>query len=86
MDQRTFDKGKQVRTAVLGEEYVRAAMRNADEFSRPHRIWSPGVAGVRSGRARCSPTWTRSSAAMLIGFVGLGSIGFPMARRTPRAT
>jgi 4-carboxymuconolactone decarboxylase len=35
MDQRTFDKGNEVRTAVLGEEYVAAAMRNADEFSRP---------------------------------------------------
>jgi 4-carboxymuconolactone decarboxylase len=35
MDQRTFDKGNEVRTAVLGEEYVQAATRNADEFSRP---------------------------------------------------
>ena len=35
MDQRTFDKGNEVRTAVLGEDYVQAATRNADEFSRP---------------------------------------------------
>ena len=35
MDQRIFDKGNEVRTAVLGEEYVQRAMRNADEFSRP---------------------------------------------------
>ena len=35
MDRQTFDKGNEVRTAVLGEEYVQAAMRNADEFSRP---------------------------------------------------
>ena len=35
MDQQTFDKGNEVRTAVLGEEYVQAATRNADEFSRP---------------------------------------------------
>jgi 4-carboxymuconolactone decarboxylase len=35
MDQQTFDKGMEVRTAVLGEEYVQAAMRGADEFSRP---------------------------------------------------
>lgn len=35
MDQRTYDKGMEVRTAVLGEEYVRAAMANADEFSQP---------------------------------------------------
>ena len=35
MDQRTYDKGMEVRTAVLGEEYVAAAMENADDFSRP---------------------------------------------------
>ncbi|MBI3228247.1 MAG: carboxymuconolactone decarboxylase family protein [Mycolicibacterium cosmeticum] len=35
MDQQTYDRGRQVRTAVLGEEYVAAAMRNADEFSAP---------------------------------------------------
>ena len=35
MDQRTFDKGMEVRTAVLGEAYVQAAMQNADEFSQP---------------------------------------------------
>ncbi|RDH79007.1 4-carboxymuconolactone decarboxylase [Mycolicibacterium moriokaense] len=35
MDQRTFDKGMEVRTAVLGEAYVAAAMENADEFSQP---------------------------------------------------
>ena len=35
MDQRTYDKGMEVRTAVLGEEYVAAAIANADDFSRP---------------------------------------------------
>ena len=35
MDQGTFDKGMEVRAAVLGEEYVQAAMQNADEFSKP---------------------------------------------------
>lgn len=35
MDQRTFDKGMEVRTAVLGEAYVQAAIANADEFSKP---------------------------------------------------
>jgi 4-carboxymuconolactone decarboxylase len=35
VDQQTYDRGRQVRTAVLGEEYVAAAMRNADEFSAP---------------------------------------------------
>ena len=35
MDQAAFDKGMQVRTAVLGEQYVASAMQNADEFSQP---------------------------------------------------
>ncbi len=35
MDQRTFDKGMEVRTAVLGEAYVQAAVQNTDEFSQP---------------------------------------------------
>ncbi len=35
MDQRTFDKGREIRTAVLGEAYVQASMQNVDEFSRP---------------------------------------------------
>ena len=35
MDQGTFDKGMEVRTAVLGEAYVQAALHSADEFSQP---------------------------------------------------
>jgi len=35
MDQNTYDKGMAVRTAVLGEDYVRAATENVDEFSKP---------------------------------------------------
>ena len=35
MDQRTYDKGMEVRTAVLGEEYVQAAVAGTDEFSQP---------------------------------------------------
>ena len=35
MDRRTFDKGMEVRTAVLGHEHVQASMQSADEFSRP---------------------------------------------------
>jgi 4-carboxymuconolactone decarboxylase len=35
MDQATYDKGRQVRAAVLGEEYVADAERQADEFSKP---------------------------------------------------
>ncbi|HNM85092.1 MAG TPA: carboxymuconolactone decarboxylase family protein [Mycobacterium sp.] len=35
MDRETYDKGRAVRAAVLGEEYVAAAERTADDFSRP---------------------------------------------------
>lgn len=35
MDQQTYDKGRAVRAAVLGEEYVAAAEAGADDFSRP---------------------------------------------------
>ena len=30
-----FDQGLEVRKAVLGAEYVEAALKNADDFSRP---------------------------------------------------
>lgn len=35
MDQDTYDRGLAIRTAVLGEAHVEAAMQNADEFSQP---------------------------------------------------
>jgi 4-carboxymuconolactone decarboxylase len=35
MDKKTFDKGVEVRTAVLGKEYVENALKMVDEFSRP---------------------------------------------------
>jgi len=35
MDQATYDKGLEIRTAVLGAEYVERAAANADEFSTP---------------------------------------------------
>lgn len=35
MNQKTYDKGLETRTAVLGREYVENALRNADEFSKP---------------------------------------------------
>ncbi len=35
MDKDTYDTGKQIRTAVLGEAYVAAAAANADDFSGP---------------------------------------------------
>jgi 4-carboxymuconolactone decarboxylase len=35
MDKARFDKGLEVRTAVLGKDYVEASMKNADDFNRP---------------------------------------------------
>jgi 4-carboxymuconolactone decarboxylase len=55
MDKATFDRGLEIRKAVLGAEYVENSFRNADAFSRPMqelateycwgRVWSrPGLA------------------------------------------
>ena len=35
MDKKTYDKGMEVRTAVLGEAYVANALKNSDEFNKP---------------------------------------------------
>jgi 4-carboxymuconolactone decarboxylase len=35
MDKVRFDKGLEVRTAVLGKDYVEASMKSADDFNRP---------------------------------------------------
>ncbi|WP_067887313.1 carboxymuconolactone decarboxylase family protein [Nocardia vaccinii] len=35
MDEQTYDKGREIRTAVLGEAYVQAASAKADDFSEP---------------------------------------------------
>ena len=35
MDQKTHDKGLEIRKAVLGEAYVANALKNADDFNRP---------------------------------------------------
>src|SRR3981189_3740874 len=35
MDQKTHDKGLEIRKAVLGEAYVSNALKNADDFNKP---------------------------------------------------
>lgn len=35
MDRDTYEKGREIRAAVLGAEYVERAAANADEFSQP---------------------------------------------------
>ncbi|MEX2127654.1 MAG: carboxymuconolactone decarboxylase family protein [Xanthobacteraceae bacterium] len=37
MDKKTYDTGLQIRTAVLGKDYVEKATRSADEFNQPHQ-------------------------------------------------
>ncbi|WP_156687167.1 carboxymuconolactone decarboxylase family protein [Mycobacterium sp. Marseille-P9652] len=35
MDRETYQRGLEVRSAVLGEEYVRRALAEADDFTKP---------------------------------------------------
>ena len=35
LDQNTYDKGREIRAAVLGEAYVNAATAGADDFNKP---------------------------------------------------
>lgn len=35
MDKATFERGKQIRSSVLGKEYVDKAFETADDFNRP---------------------------------------------------
>lgn len=35
MDKATYDKGLEIRTAVLGKDYVQNAISTADDFNRP---------------------------------------------------
>lgn len=35
MDRKTYERGLEIRTAVLGKEYVEKSMQTADDFNRP---------------------------------------------------
>lgn len=35
MDKETYEKGLEIRSAVLGKEYVENSLRTADDFNRP---------------------------------------------------
>jgi 4-carboxymuconolactone decarboxylase len=35
MDKATYDKGLEIRSAVLGKDYVENAIKSADDFNRP---------------------------------------------------
>ena len=57
MDKATYDKGLEIRRAVLGEAYVDTALKSADDFNRPLQdlvteyCWG-AVWGGRDCRAR----------------------------------
>ena len=38
MDQKTFERGREIRSSVLGKEYVDHAFKTADDFNRPHEL------------------------------------------------
>ena len=35
MDQKTFERGREIRSSVLGKDYVDNAFKTADDFNRP---------------------------------------------------
>jgi 4-carboxymuconolactone decarboxylase len=35
MDQKTFERGREIRSAVLGKDFVDNALQTADDFNRP---------------------------------------------------
>jgi len=35
MDQKTFERGREIRSSVLGKEFVDNAFKSADDFNRP---------------------------------------------------
>jgi 4-carboxymuconolactone decarboxylase len=35
MDQKTLERGREIRTSVLGKDYVEKSYQNADDFNRP---------------------------------------------------
>ena len=35
MDKKTYDRGLEIRTSVLGKDYVESALKGADDFNRP---------------------------------------------------
>jgi 4-carboxymuconolactone decarboxylase len=35
VDRETYQRGLEIRSAVLGEEYVKQALANADDFTKP---------------------------------------------------
>ncbi len=73
MDQKVYDKGMEVRTAVLGKEYVENAMRSADDFNKPFQDFITEYAwGAVWGRETL-PRKTRS----LLNLAMIGALNRP---------
>ncbi|AFM15714.1 uncharacterized protein, gamma-carboxymuconolactone decarboxylase subunit like protein [Mycolicibacterium chubuense NBB4] len=61
MDRDTYDKGREIRTAVLGEAYVRQAAGNTDDFTGPFQdLVTEYCWGAVWGRDDGLPLKTRS--------------------------
>jgi Taurine catabolism dioxygenase TauD, TfdA family len=56
LDQNTYDKGREIRAAVLGEAYVNAASANADDFNKPFQDLVTEYRWVRCGDAANCPS------------------------------
>ena len=77
MDKKTYDKGLEVRKAVLGEAYVANALKNSDDFNKPFQelvteycwgaIWGREELPRKTrsrwhfGRRNANGPWLRSS-------------------------
>jgi 4-carboxymuconolactone decarboxylase len=61
MDKKTYDKGMEIRTAVLGKDYVDRATKTADDFNRPFQeLVTEYCWGACWGREDGLPRKTRS--------------------------
>ena len=56
MDKATFDKGREIRSKVLGKEFVDAAFKAADDFNMPMQELVTEYVGARCGDVRASTT------------------------------
>ena len=73
MDKKTYDKGLEVRKAVLGEAYVNNALKNVDDFNRPFQeLLTEYCWGAVWGREEL-PKKTRS----LLNLAMLGALNKP---------
>ena len=73
MDKARFDKGLEVRSAVLGKDYVEASMKNADDSIRRSRA-KPALNGLGS--------FINRGAIAQIGAAATGCVSLPVKTRS----